>query len=694
MKVKSYVEGKWFESSGDETPIFNAVSGEQIGETSSNGLQYKDILEYARNVGGPNLRTLTIHERALQLKKLALHLFSLKEKFYDLSYKTGATRADSWIDIEGGIGTVFSLSSKARREMSDGQVHVEGNLEMLSRKGSFIGQHIYVPLQGVAVHINAFNFPCWGMLEKLAPAVIAGVPSVIKPSPVGSYLAEAMVKEIVDSKLLPEGALQFISADVPGDLFDHLTSQDIVAFTGSASTGQKLKAHPNIVANNIRFNMEADSLNCSILGEDVTPDMPEFDLFVKEVRNEMTAKCGQKCTAIRRVIVPENRMEDVISSLKEKLDTVTIGKPDDKSTRMGALASLPQVERFKEQIARLKDSTEVVHGDLNAEILTGINQGNGAFVAPVVLACRQPLTTDAPHDIEAFGPVTTIMPYKNTDEAITLANKGKGSLVGSLFTFDDDIATKIVLGAGAWHGRFMIINRDCAKESTGHGSPMPTLVHGGPGRAGGGEELGGIRGILHYMQRLALQGSPTTLMKITNQYMKGAKEIGDRIHPFRKYFEELEIGETFWTHSRTVTEADVVNFGCLSGDHFYAHMDKVAAQDSLFQERVAHGYFIVSAAAGMFVSPAPGPMMANYGLEDLKFLTPVKIGDTIQVKLTVKRKARRPFYDGDDKHKGVVYWDVEVYNQKKEVTADYTILTIVERQNDDFNMTKMINEWS
>ncbi len=694
MKVKSYVQGSWFESTDEETPIYNAVSGEKIGETSANGLDYQQIVHFAKTVGGPNLKKLTIHERALQIKKLALILFEKKEHFYKLSYQTGATRPDSWIDIEGGIGTLFTISSRARRELSDGQVHVEGSMEMLSRKGSFVGQHVYVPLQGVAVHINAFNFPIWGMLEKLAPTIIAGMPAIVKPSPVGSYLAEAVVKEIINSNLLPEGSVQFISADVPGDLLNHLDAQDIIAFTGSAHTGQKLKSHPNVIANNVRVNLEADSLNCSILGEDVTTDMPEFGLYVNEVYREMTSKCGQKCTAIRRALVPEKLLNEVVAALSEKLENLVIGNPTERTSRMGALASSVQADRFSEGVAQLANQSELAFGSLDDIKLTEISNGNGAFVRPVVLTCKNPLEADIPHEVEAFGPVTTLMPYKSTEEAITIANKGKGSLVGSLFTHDDDLATKVVLGIGPWHGRVMVINRDCAKESTGHGSPMPGLVHGGPGRAGGGEELGGARAVLHFMQRIALQGSPTTLMKITEQYMKGAKGKSDRIHPFQKYFEELEIGETLWTHRRTVTEADVVNFGCLSGDHFYAHMDKIGAADSLFAERVAHGYFIVSAAAGMFVSPAPGPMMANYGLENLRFLTPVKIGDTIQVKLTVKSKARRPFYEGDDQPKGVVYWDVEVYNQRKEITADYTILTIVERQNDDFNMTKMNNEWA
>lgn len=686
MKIKSYIQGNWFESKEKETPVYHAVTGEVIGETSSAGIDYRAVLDYARNIGGPNLRTLTIHERALQLKKLAMLLLESKNEFYELSYKTGATKSDSWIDIEGGIGTLFAISSKARREMSDGQVHVEGATEMLSRKGSFVGQHMYVPLQGVAIQINAFNFPCWGMLEKLAPAVIAGVPSIVKPSPTGSYLAEAMIKKIIDSELLPEGALQFISADKPGDLFDHLNSQDLVAFTGSAETGLKLKSHPIILKHNIRFNLEADSLNCSILGQDVTPEMPEFDLFTSEVVKEMTAKCGQKCTAIRRVIVPASQLNKVIEELQQKIDLITLGDPTLRSTKMGSLASSEQADRFISQVGRLKESSDIVYGSIDQKQKTVFAKDKKSFVSPVVLCCKQPLDTDLPHDVEAFGPATTIMPYTTTQDAITIANKGKGSLVGSLFTNDDTIATDIVLGCGAWHGRFMIINRDCAAESTGHGSPMPQMVHGGPGRAGGGEELGGIRGILHYMHRIALQGSPTTIAQITNQYIKGAKEKQSETHPFRKYFEELEPGECHWTHKRTVTETDVVNFANISGDHFYAHIDKEAAKDSLFGERVAHGYFIVSAAAGMFVSPAPGPMMANYGLEDLRFLTPVKIGDTIQVKLTVKRKARRPYYADDPKPKGVVYWDVQVYNQHKELTADYTILTIVERKNDDFTM--------
>lgn len=672
MKVTSYIEGKWLHE-GDKTNLISAVTNKPVAQLIEADIDYKSALEYARQVGGPKLRELTIHQRAFKIKFLGQYLMERKEKYYEISTHTGATRADSWIDIEGGIITAFGISSKSRRELSDLPWHVEGDTERLSRKGSFMGQHICVPKHGVAVHINAFNFPVWGMLEKMAPAIIAGMPVMVKPSPIGSYLAWEVFKDIIESEIMPEGTVQYIAADKPGDLFDHLTSQDSVAFTGSALTGKKLKAHPNIIANNVQFNLEADSLNCSILGEDVTPDMEEFDLFIKEVALEMTVKTGQKCTAIRRTIVPEHLEDEVIEALKARLEKTTIGDPGQKETRMGPLASSLQAERFEEQLQQLSEITETVYIS-NDEL-------NGAFTNPRVLVCHQPMQVDAVHQLEAFGPMTTVMPYKNTQEAIEIANKANGSLVGSLFTADDEIAHTITMGCAPYHGRFMVINRHSAGESTGHGSPIASLVHGGPGHAGGGEELGGARAVLHNMQRIALQGSPTTLRNIVKQHIKGAKTRESKKHPFQKYFEELEIGEAFTTEKRTVTEKDVEEFAELSGDHFYAHTDPEAAARSLFGKIVAHGYFVLSATAGLFVDPDEGPVMLNYGLENLRFAAPVAPGDTIQAKLILKRKNVRQQKKDDKFPFGVVYWDVEVTNQDEVLAAEYTILTLMKRKN-------------
>jgi oxepin-CoA hydrolase / 3-oxo-5,6-dehydrosuberyl-CoA semialdehyde dehydrogenase len=672
MKVLSYAQGEWIDK-GDERPLYSAVDGNRVAIMVNGDLDYQGMCEYARNHGGPVLRNMSIHERAFKIKFMAKYLLDRKEKYYALSAHTGATRRDSWIDIEGGIITAFGISSQARRNLSDLPWHVEGGEVTLSRKGSFTGQHICVPRHGVAVQINAFNFPVWGMLEKLAPAFIAGVPSVIKPSPIGSYLAYAVFRDIIESDLLPEGSVQFVAADIPGDLLDHLNSQDSVFFTGSAETGKKLKTHPGIVTNNVRFNLEADSLNCSILGSDVTPDMEEFGLFIREVTNEMTVKTGQKCTAIRRTIVPEEMVDKVIQALTERLENTPIGHPADEKTKMGPLASREQASRFDQNMQKLMEVTDTVYG-------AGNGKPDDAFSQARVLLCHKPMQVEEVHKLEAFGPMTTLLPYKTTVEAISLANKADGSLVGSLFTADDRIAREITLGCAPYHGRFMVINRNCAGESTGHGSPIASLVHGGPGRAGGGEELGGARAVLHFMQRVALQGSPTTLMNITSQHIKGAETDETDVHPFRKYFEELKIGEHLLTHRRTVTEADIVNFGNLTGDHFYAHFDEQAAIESIFGKRVAHGYFVLSAAAGLFVDPAPGPVMLNYGLEELRFLVPVAPGDTIRAKLIVKKKSIRQQREFDPKPFGMVWFDVEVTNQDDILVAEYTILTLVERK--------------
>lgn len=677
VRLKSYVMGKWIEGNGDFETLFNPVNGEPIAEISSKGIDLKATLNYARTVGGPKLREMTFHERGRMLKALAQYLMERKDDFYPLSFQTGATKIDSWVDIEGGISTLFTYASKGRREIPDGKVWVEGNMEMLSKEGTYVGQHICVPLQGVAVHINAFNFPVWGMLEKLSPTLLAGMPAVVKPSPVSSHLAAKMTEAIVESGLLPEGALQLILGE-SYDLLDYLSNQDVVTFTGSAATGQKLKAHPNIIKNSVRFNLEADSLNASVLGPDITPDMEEFKLFVKEVVNEMTSKAGQKCTAIRRTIVPKKFINEVTEAIKDRLAKIKIGDPNDKETRMGSLGGKRYVEMLNERIKLLKESMEVVYeGDAK------FDGKDSAFVNPILLKCDDPFSTSAPHEIEAFGPVSTVMPYETIEDAIKIVNLGQGSLVASLYTTDGEIAEKFVLGCGSYHGRINIINKDCAKESTGHGSPLPHMTHGGPGRAGGGEELGGIRSVLKYMQRVALQGHPTMLTKVSGQYLKGAEYKLGKIHPFRKYFEELEIGETLISHRRTVTEADIVNFAGVSGDYFYAHMDDIAARESMFEKRVAHGYFVLSAAAGLFVHPAKGPVLANYGLDNLRFIKPVYIGDTIQAYLTCKRKTYKEKRQPEDTPNGVVEWYVEVKNQDDEIVAVYTILTLVERKNDN-----------
>ncbi len=680
MKSNSYVYGNWVEGQAEGAQVRNAVSGETVCHVTSDGVDFKKVVEYAREEGGNALGKLTIHERAMLLKQLGLHLLSKKEDFYKISAWTGATRSDSWVDIEGGIGTMLSYSSMARRELGNETFIVEGDTEKLSANGTFVGRHILTPKKGVSIHINAYNFPCWGMLEKIAPSLIAGVPVIVKPATVSAYLTEAMVKEIIDSNILPDGAIQLICGRI-GDMFDHLNEQDVITFTGSASTGKMLKQHPNILTNNIPFNLEADSLNSCILGKSVSEEDPEFDLFVKEVVREMTTKAGQKCTAIRRALVPADKMDSVIKALKARLGKTTIGDPDTKGVRMGSLVGLSQREDVKAKVSALAEQCEVLLGGNDAEfdVVNG-DATNGAFYPPTLLLCRDPHNSNAPHDIEAFGPVSTLMPYDTLDEAVSIVAKGKGSLVASLVSHDNAEAAEVVLGAACHHGRMMVLNRDCAKESTGHGSPLAPLVHGGPGRAGGGEELGGIRAIKHYMQRTAIQGSPTTLMAITREYSSGAKTITTDVHPFKKYFEDLQIGESLTTHRRTVTEADIVNFGCISGDHFYAHFDETAAADSLFGKRVAHGYFVISAAAGMFVEPSPGPVLANYGLENLRFVEPVGIGDTIQVKITVKQKIKKDKRPDETRATGVVVWDVEVYNQEKTVVAIYDIMTLVERR--------------
>ncbi len=677
-KLKNYTLGRWIEGEGSGTALVHAVTGEELFHSSSKGLDFGAALEYGRK-HGKSLRKMTFHERARMLKALALHLSEKKKNYYALSAATGATKGDSWIDIDGGIGNLFVYASKGRRELPDEPFYVDGNMEVISKNGTFIGHHICVPLEGVAIHINAFNFPVWGMLEKIAVNLLAGVPAIVKPATSTSFLTELVVRDIIASGILPEGSLQLICGSV-GDLFDHLTCQDVVTFTGSATTGKLLKSHPAVVNNSVRFNMEADSLNCSILGPDATPDTEEFKLFIKEVSKEMTVKAGQKCTAIRRIIVPENLTEDVIKALSERLKGTVIGDPAVEGVRMGPLVNKGQVKDVKEKVKQLMKSCDVVYGDLDQVDVVGADSERGSFISSMLLYCKNPLKSEEPHSIEAFGPVSTVMPYRNSEDAATLAKMGKGSLVGSVFTADNVFAKEIVLGAASMHGRMLIINRECAGESTGHGSPLAHLVHGGPGRAGGGEEMGGIRGVYHYMQRTALQGSPTTLTKILNTYLPGAAIKEDVIHPFRKHFEEIQIGDTLITHKRTITEADVVNFAGISGDHFYAHMDETSLEGSIFERRVAHGYFVISAAAGLFVDPKKGPVLANYGLDNLRFIQPVYPGDTIQVKLTCQRKTKKDDREGQIPQ-GVVEWYVQVLNQRNEIVALETVLTLVACKN-------------
>jgi oxepin-CoA hydrolase / 3-oxo-5,6-dehydrosuberyl-CoA semialdehyde dehydrogenase len=679
MQLHSYVGGEWLKGTEQGESVYNAINGEAICTVSSKGIDFAQALQYGRSKGGSALRKLTFHERALKLKALAAYLMERKENYYALSAATGATRADSWVDIEGGIGTVFTYASLARREFPNETYAVEGNVEPLSKNGTFIGRHILVPKEGVAIHINAFNFPCWGMLEKIAPSLIAGMPVIVKPASSSAYLTELMVRDMIASGLMPEGSIQLICGSA-GDILDHVLEQDVVTLTGSAQTATKLRCHPAIVKHSVPFTAEADSLNCSILGPDAVPGTAEFDLYIKEVAKEMTTKAGQKCTAIRRAIVPADLAEAVGQALSKRLAGVKVGDPAVEGVRMGALINKAQVNDVWENVEKLSASSDIVFGGNKDFQIVGGNTDTGAFFPPTLLHCKNPMSSNEPHDIEAFGPVSTLLPYQDLEEAIELAKRGRGSLVGSLFTADNRIARDFILGTAAYHGRMLVINEQCAKESTGHGSPLATLVHGGPGRAGGGEELGGARAVKHYMQRTAIQGSPTTLTAITNEYHPGAETVSDDIHPFKKHFEDLQIGESLTTHRRTVTEADIVNFGCLSGDHFYAHFDELAAKDSLFGKRVAHGYFIISAAAGMFVEPSVGPVLANYGMDNLRFIEPVGIGDTIQVKITVKQKIRKEPRTADETPNGVVIWAVEVKNQSDELVAVYDILTLVVRR--------------
>ncbi len=676
-KLKNYAEGQWVEGNTDGEVLYNAITGDSIFTASSAGLDFGSMMHYARTKAGARLRKMTFQERGLMLKALAMYLMERKERYYTVSAMTGATRADSWVDIEGGIGNLFAYAS-LRRQFPNEPFYVDGDMAKLSKNGTFIGHHIMVPKHGVAIHINAFNFPVWGMLEKIAVNLLAGVPAIVKPASVTSFLTEVVVQDIVASGILPEGSLQLICGSARG-ILDFVEPQDVVTFTGSAETGKMLKSHPRLIEKAVPFNMEADSLNCCILGKDVTPDKPEFDIFIKEVVREITTKAGQKCTAIRRVIVPEDRIEDVQIALGKRLAGTTIGDPSVEGVRMGSLAGISQRNEVREKVEQLLKTQEIIIGDLEKFDVVGADKNKGAFMAPIVFLNNNPFKNTDCHNIEAFGPVSTLMPYRELDEAIELANMGKGSLVSSIVTADNAIAKAYVLGAAHMHGRILILNADCAKESTGHGSPMPLLVHGGPGRAGGGEEMGGKRGVMHYLQRTAIQGSPTSITAVTNVYQQGGKFIEDSVHPFRKHFEELQVGETWITAKHTVTEADITNFANVSGDNFYAHMDATSLEGTIFENRVAHGYFILSKAAGLFVDAKKGPVLLNYGLDECRFVKPVYPGATIGVKFTCKEKVDQEKRTPEDIAKGIVKWLVDVYDETGETVAIATILTMVKK---------------
>lgn len=680
-QLENYALGQWTKGQGEGQQLFNAVTGDALYTASSRGLNFGDMMDYARTTGGKKLRKMTFQERGRMLKALALHLNEKKEEFYKISYLTGATRVDSWIDIEGGIGNLFAYAT-LRRQFPDLPYYVDGNMEKLSKGGTFVGHHIAVPKQGVAIHINAFNFPVWGMLEKIAVNLFAGVPAIVKPATITSFLTEAVVKEIVASGILPEGSLQLICGSANG-ILDHVMNQDVVTFTGSASTGKMLKSHPRLVQESVPFNLEADSLNAMVLGLDVKPGSQEFDLFIKEATKEITIKAGQKCTAVRRLIVPENLIEAVQEGVSKRLATTTIGSPENKDVRMGSLAGEAQRKEVREKVNELARSQKIVYGNLDEFNVLGADAKKGAFMPPILFLNDNPFEKTDCHNIEAFGPVSTLMPYKTTEDAIALSRMGLGSLVCSIATANDDIATEFVVGAASMHGRILVFNADCAKENTGHGSPMPMMVHGGPGRAGGGEEMGGKRGVMHYLQRTAIQGSPTTLTKITNQYQYGAKQTISDVHPFRKYFEELKVGDTLITEKHTVTMKDIEEFADLSGDKFYAHMDEKSLEGTMFTGRVAHGYFILSRAAGLFVDPPKGPVLLNYGLDECRFIKPVYPGATIGVRFTCKEKIDQEKKSPEDIAKGIVKWLVDVYDETGDSVAVATILTMVKKKNQE-----------
>lgn len=677
QRYQSYVQGKWIDGEGVETKLYNSITGDQIGEVSSVGFDYESILSYGRKIGGEKLRKMTFQERGRMLKALAFHLLEKKERYYQVSALTGATKVDSWIDIEGGIGNLFANAS-LRRQFPDLPYNVDGVAANLSKQGSFIGHHIQVPKRGIAIHINAFNFPIWGMLEKIATNFMAGVPAVVKPSEYTCFLTQVMVRDIIDSKILPEGSLQLICGLGRG-LIDYAISEDVITFTGSSTTGKLLKASPRIIEESIPFNLEADSLNASVLGRHAIPGTNEFDLFIKETVKEITIKAGQKCTAIRRIIVPEKYIDEVQKEIINKLDRIIIGNPIEDDVRMGALATKIQVERVRKSVEQLSQSQKIVFGDIDNFKVKGASKEKGAFFPPILFRNDNPFKSTDVHNIEAFGPVSTIIPYKNIDDAIELSRMGKGSLVSSIVTPNDQEGKEFVLGAASLHGRILVLNNDSAKESTGHGSPMPLLTHGGPGRAGGGEEMGGKRGIMHYMQRTSIQGHPTTITKITEQFQVGAKMPEANPHVFRQHFEELEVGDTVFTHKHTVTVGDITNFANVSGDNFYAHMDETSLEGTIFEKRVAHGYFLLSKAAGLFVDPKKGPVLLNYGIDEARFTKPVYPGATIGVRFTVKEKIDQEKRDENDIAKGIVKFLVDMYDETGDTVALATILTMVKK---------------
>jgi oxepin-CoA hydrolase/3-oxo-5,6-dehydrosuberyl-CoA semialdehyde dehydrogenase len=679
LSTENYVTGRWIRGDGDGQVLFNAITGEPVARASSKGLDFATVLDYARQVGNPALRKMSFHERGLMLRSLALYLREHLEEFYQVSYRTGATKADSWVDIEGGIGNLFSYAS-LRRKFPDTPYCLDGENHPLGKANTFMGHHLLIPKEGVAVHINAFNFPVWGMLEKIAVNLLAGVPAVVKPATITSFLTESVVRRIDASGILPKGALQLICGSA-GDMLDHVAAQDVITFTGSASTGLMLKSGKHVLEQNVPFTMEADSLNCIVLGEDVTPGMPEWEIFIKEVRKEMTTKCGQKCTAIRRIFVPQNKLEDISIALGKALAQTTIGNPLNDKVRMGSLAGESQRKEVKAQVQKLLASSQIIYGSLDSVEVIDADAVKGAFMSPILLLNDHPHTSKEVHEVEAFGPVSTLMPYTSTEEAITLAKLGKGSLVSSVVTADPAIAKQYVLGAGTYHGRILILNNQCAKESTGHGSPLPLLVHGGPGRAGGGEEMGGIRGVKHYMQRVAIQGSPDMITAVSNVFQPGATGKTGGIHPFKKYFEELQIGDQLVTEKRLITAEDIDRFADLSGDHFYAHLTGTDFAGTMFERQVAHGYFLISAAAGLFVdSYEKNPVLLNYGIDELRFTKPVYPGSDFYVRFTCKEKIGQEKKEATDIPRGIVKWLVEMMDDTDEIVGVATILTMVARK--------------
>lgn len=696
-QLQNYICGQWVAGSDKGTELFNAINGELIATASSKGIDFKSMLNYARTIGGSNLRKLTFHQRGMMLKALATHLLSKKDIFYKISWATGATKIDSWVDIEGGIGNLFTYAS-LRRQFPNETFCYDGDVARLSKNNTFIGHHICVPKEGVAIHINAFNFPVWGMLEKIAVNLFAGVPCVVKPATLTSFLTEAVVKEIIASKILPEGSLQLICGSANG-IIDHVMNQDVVTFTGSASTGKMLKSNVHLINESVHFNMEADSLNCCVLGSDVTPDKPEFEIFIKEIAREITTKAGQKCTAIRRIIVPEKLIEDVQIALGKRLASNVIGDPNVEGVRMGSLAGKSQLIEVKEKVELLSKSQKIIIGDFENFEVKGADKTKGCFMPPIIFLNDKPFVNTDCHDVEAFGPVSTLMPYKTIEEAIELSKMGKGSLVSSIVTADETIARKYVIGAACMHGRILVLNNECAKESTGHGSPMPMLVHGGPGRAGGGEEMGGKRGVFHYLQRTAIQGSPSMITSILNNYQVGAKQIIKNVHPFRQYYEDLEVGETTVTLSHTVSEEDIANFANLSGDKFYAHLQPESLDGTIFKRTVAHGYFVLSKAAGLFVDPPKGPVLLNYGIDECRFTRPIYPGMSFKVHFTCKEKIEndKPLKaaNGEEVNVGIVKWVVDIVDcstseilekfeaqdQAGQTVGIATILTMVKKKN-------------